>query len=112
MSKSSSNSDLPSLFPRGESGDPDLEDRMIAVFSECYRLWCERHRKYGRLNIGKFGEQGCLVRASDKLERLINLFFDDLTMDTPDETIEDSWMDLLNYAAMALLCRRGQWPTS
>ena len=95
-------------FPYGASGDPILEDKMIAVLAECYQLWCERHRKYGRLNISKFGEYGCLVRASDKLERLIN----SRHVDFQDESIEDSWKDLLNYAAMALLCRWGQWPVS
>jgi len=115
VSKSSRNLDSPEKheeglvrFPYGASGDPELEDKMLSAFSECYQLWCERHRKYGRLNISKFGEYGCLVRASDKLERLIN----SRHVDCADESVEDSWKDLLNYAAMALLCRRGQWPTS
>jgi len=112
VSKSPNNLDLPEshkvLFLYGSSGDPELEELMILVLRECYQLWCERHRKYGRLNISKFGEYGCLVRASDKLERLIN----SRHVNCADETVEDSWKDLLNYAAMALLCRRGQWPTS
>ena len=110
MSKSSRNLDSPEFhmvrFPYGASGDTELEHKMILVFVKCFELWCERHRKYGRLNISKFGEYGCLVRASDKLERLIN----SRHVDCADESVEDSWKDLLNYAAMALLCRRGQWP--
>jgi len=96
----------------GKSGDPDLEEKMIAIFQECFDLWCERHRKYGCLNISKFGELGCLVRASDKLERLVNLLFNNRGKDAQDEPVEDSWLDMVNYAAMALLCRRGHWPTS
>jgi len=99
-------------FPYEASGDPELEHKMILVFVKCYELWCERHRKYGCLNISKFGELGCLVRVSDKLERLVNLLFNDRGKDAQDETVEDSWKDMVNYAAMALLCRRGQWPTS
>lgn len=37
------------------------------------RLFDAKQRGYGSGNISKFGEQGVLVRSSDKMERLINL---------------------------------------
>jgi len=97
-------------WPKGRSGDPELEAKLIAVFKECFLLWCGRHKKHGRNNISKFGELGCLVRASDKLEWLTTLLFHGQGGEAEDETVGDSWMDLVNYSAMALLCRRGLWP--
>jgi hypothetical protein len=97
-------------WPKGRSGDPELEAKLIAVFKECFLLWCGRHKKHGRNNISKFGEFGCLVRASDKLEWLTTLLFHGQGGEAEDETVGDSWMDLVNYSAMALLCRRGLWP--
>ena len=66
-----------------------------------------RHQKYGRQNISRFGEQGVVIRLSDKIERLINM--------TPrcygsDETVEDTYFDIINYAVIGLMIRRGQWP--
>jgi hypothetical protein len=32
--------------------------------------------------------------------------------DFNDETVEDAWMDLVNYAVMAQMCRHGDWPNA
>ena len=69
-------------------------------------LFEERQGKYGADNIAAFGELGCLVRASDKIARLKV----SMDKDFKDESAEDAWMDLANYAIIALMCRRGLWP--
>jgi hypothetical protein len=99
------------VFCDGASGDAALERIIFGVFAECFMLWKERQRKYGRGNIAAFGEIGCLVRGSDKLARLRQALIANKGAEATDESIEDSWRDLLNYAAMGLTCRRGQWPS-
>lgn len=94
----------------GKSGDLRLEKRIAHAMLECFELWKERHHKYGRGNIAEFGAQGCLVRASDKMARLRKVYFSGAT-DTPDESVEDSWKDGVNYFVMGLVCHRGGWPS-
>lgn len=79
------------------------------MFVECFALWKERHRKYGRGNIAEFGAVGCLIRSSDKKARLREHYLGNGSP-APDETVEDSWKDGVNYSAMGLLCERGLWP--
>jgi hypothetical protein len=61
---------------------------------------------YGSGNISAFGEFGVLVRMNDKIERLKHLN----KMPNPkNESIEDSYMDLSNYAIIAMMIRRNIW---
>ena len=85
----------------GTSGDVDLERAMLAAFVECFDLWKARHRKYGRGNIAEFGAVGCLIRSSDKKARLREHYLGS-GKDAGDESVEDSWKDAVNYAAMGL----------
>ena len=96
----------------GVSGDPELERQMLARFGRAFALWCERHRKYGRGNIGEFGAVGCLIRAADKKARLREHYLGKVAKQFTfqDETVADSWIDMLNYAAMGLICHEGDWP--
>lgn len=65
-----------------------------------------KQRDYGSRNISSFGEFGVLVRMTDKMERLKNLW----KMEKPkNESVEDSYLDLSNYALIAILVRRGIW---
>jgi hypothetical protein len=76
-----------------------LEDMML-----------KKHADYGPMNIaGAPGGpmNGLRVRMYDKLARLNNLVD---TGDTPNyESIEDTLIDLANYAIIGLLVQRGQW---
>ena len=94
----------------GGSGDANLEGVVADTFKEIFSLWKERQAKYGPSNIAAFGEVGCLVRGHDKMARLRRALMDNLGAVMPDESVEDSWKDLTNYAVMGLVCRRGQWP--
>ena len=94
----------------GESGDVNLEGIIADVFKEVFLLWKERQVKYGSGNIAAFGEVGCLIRGYDKMARLRRAIIDEKGGDMPDESVEDAWKDLTNYAVMGLVCRRDQWP--
>ena len=69
----------------------------------------KKHKDYGPMNIaGAPGGamNGLRVRMYDKLARLVHLG----DSDTPNyESIEDTLIDLANYAIIGLLVQRGQW---
>lgn len=81
---------------------------LVEVLLEYAVLFDAKQRDYGPNNIGEFGEFGVLVRANDKMERLKRLLRPGAPAPS-NESIEDSWMDLLGYAAIALMVRRGRW---
>ena len=94
----------------GLSGDLVLECVMAQAIGEIFLLWKQRQKKYGSSNIAAFGETGCLVRGYDKMARLRQALINKKGLDADDESIEDSWKDLVNYSIMGLVCRRGLWP--
>lgn len=82
--------------------------KFIGVALICIRVFDYKQGKYGPGNIAKFGEMGVMVRVSDKLERIINLY---KTGQEPlDETRDDSWGDFAVYSIITLMCRWGFWP--
>jgi len=80
------------------------------IMQELYAILITKHKDYGPMNIaGAPGGamNGLRVRMYDKLARLNNLVD---TGDTPNyESIEDTLVDLANYAIIGLLVQRGQW---
>ena len=85
------------------------EDLFI-IGNELQTIMLKKHADYGPMNIsGAPGGamNGLRVRMYDKLARLNNLID---TGDTPNyESIQDSFIDLANYAIIGLLVQRGQW---
>jgi hypothetical protein len=80
------------------------------ILGELSTIMHKKHADYGPMNIsGAPGGamNGLRVRMYDKLARLNNLVD---TGDTPNyESIEDTLIDLANYAIIGLLVQRGQW---
>ena len=72
-----------------------LEHHLIC--DEIAKLLDAKRNDYGTDNIKKFGSLGCLIRASDKVERLITL------RDKPANHKEDTWLDLAGYAVLGLI---------
>lgn len=87
--------------------NPSDVDKIIA---ELKTILLNKHKDYGPLNIAHApggAMNGLRVRMYDKLARLNNLVS---TGDTPKyETLEDTLIDLANYAIIGLLVQRGQW---
>lgn len=108
--KEEKGSPIVTLSIDGTSGDSDLEWTVATVMKEYFELWKRKQRSYGPHNIGAFGSQGCLIRANDKIQRLRRHYFLNKDVALSDETIADTWLDLLGYALMGLVCERGQWP--
>ena len=80
---------------------------LVEVLLEYAELFDKKHHDYGSGNISKFGEFGALVRASDKVERLTNLWGREGAV--VEESLDQTWQDLLGYGAIGLLVRRGLW---
>lgn len=97
-------------FPWPPGSEPiTFEEHFGALFADCLDVMVERQRKYGPHNIPKFGTFGTLVRMGDKYERLVNLHqHADATSDV-NETIEDTLIDLANYATIMRAQLRGIW---
>jgi hypothetical protein len=83
----------------------------IAVYNEAWELLVKKQLDYGPKNIANApggALNGLLVRMHDKIARLNHLIYE--VKDTPqNESIEDSFVDLLNYSAIALMVLRGKW---
>lgn len=80
-----------------------------AITYELLEILYKKHEDYGPMNIaGAPGGpmNGLRVRMYDKLARLAHLG----DSDTPNyESVEDTLIDLANYAIIGLLVQRGQW---
>jgi len=93
----------------GESGAPELERALAVAFFDAFKVFQDRQKKYGPNNIAKRREAGVLVRIDDKLARLARVYLEG-GKDTPDESVEDSWLDGINYFAIGLMLHRRAWP--
>ena len=98
------------LCPNGASGNETLECHILTVLAEAYQLWQQRQKKYGVTNIARTGAVGCYVRLEDKVSRLHNYYVLNNKEAFGDESIEDTWLDAINYPVMGLLDHRGLWP--
>lgn len=80
------------------------------IIYELREILLKKQNDYGPYNIARAPGgpmNGLLVRMFDKMARLENLRNKG---DTPNyESIEDTLIDLANYAIIGLLVQRGQW---
>ena len=88
-----------------------FKDESMAIYDEAWNLLVQKQLDYGPNNIANAPGgplNGLLVRMHDKMARLNHLIYE--VKDTPkNESIEDSFIDLLNYSAIALMVLRGRW---
>ena len=84
-----------------------LQEALLNLYLRKYTIMAERHRKYGPGNIAASGVAGLIVRIRDKLARI-----EHTKEHYVDENYFDSWIDLSNYADIAVLYEQGSWPKS
>jgi hypothetical protein len=80
------------------------------IYKEAYELWWRKHCSYGADNISTFGAKGCFVRMWDKMQRLNRLLRLKELNTLQDEATSDTFLDLINYAAISILVIDGKWP--
>jgi hypothetical protein len=80
------------------------------ILNELRSIMMKKQEDYGPLNIALApggAMNGLRVRMYDKLARLNNLADKDATPNF--ESVQDTLIDLANYAIIGLLVQRGQW---
>lgn len=84
---------------------------MWSVLDSAGNLLISKHHDYGPLNIARSPGgpiNGLRVRMWDKIARINNLVDGDKKPN--NESLRDSFIDLLNYSAIALMVLDGNWP--
>lgn len=108
---------LASARPARETNLPPMNEDIFAsdmwdIFDAAGELLLKKHESYGPGNIGNAPggpENGLRVRMHDKMARM-NHILDNPNVDTNDESLTDTLMDLLNYCAIFIMVRNGKWP--
>lgn len=88
----------------------DFLKSVSKVYDDAEALLIKKHKDYGPKNISMSpggALNGLRVRMHDKLARLNNLYDSGVTPE--NESLEDTLIDLLNYAAIGLLVLKGEW---
>jgi hypothetical protein len=102
--------DVPMLIDT--AAEPDAFTLAVSdVYLEAQALLLKKHQDYGPKNISASPGgplNGLRVRMWDKMARLNHLL--DSGAEPANESLRDSFVDLLNYCAIALLVQDGKWP--
>lgn len=97
------------MCPAGRSGLPLTFEAMLDdLHADCRRIMLQRQRKYGRHNIPRYGTTGTVVRMGDKFARL-EYMLQEGAAPAADESIEDTLIDISNYANIMRAQLRGWW---
>jgi hypothetical protein len=105
---------LPDLFVEGS-----FEAEFQKIYSEAFSLLVQKQRRYGNSNIEQLGLHGVISRISfDKVSRALKfmngkvvsgkVILDDMDHST-EESLEDTLLDIANYALIAIALQRGAW---
>lgn len=81
------------------------------VFNDAEDVLLKKHQDYGPTNISMSPGgplNGLRVRMHDKLARINNLIDSGATPE--NESLRDSFLDLMNYSAIAQVVLDGNWP--
>ena len=100
------------LEPWAVDAEENFTQVVLALFDDAADLLLSKHHDYGPHNVGRSpggALNGLRVRLWDKLARLNNLV--DTGADPKHEALEDTLIDMANYALIGVLVCRGQWPT-
>lgn len=90
--------------------DTELVQACVPVVLENLVLMNKKQHDYGPHNLTKFGTFGVVVRANDKLERLITLTKPGAVARVNDEGVADTLRDLSNYGMIGYVIEKKLWP--
>ena len=75
--------------------------QMEKVQNEGLELFKKKNKDYGDA-FANYGPIGVMVRMGDKMQRLVSISKNGINL-VSDESIRDTFIDLHNYAAMAIM---------
>jgi len=87
-------------------------DTVRELLDEAGNLLLRKQMDYGPTNISKAPGgpiNGLRVRMHDKIARINNLI--DKGVEPQNESLRDSFIDLLNYSAIAIMVLENKWPS-
>ena len=90
---------------------PEFVRAVERIMSEAEQILISKQEDYGPRNISQspFGPLfGLLVRLYDKQARAVNLV--STGAEANHESLEDTFLDMLNYRVISLMVLRGDWP--
>ena len=112
------------IIKKIESKYPLCTNELLDNFDRAYQLWCKKQDDYGDGNI-KLGldisslsnkslsQLGVVIRMNDKIQRLLKIhkksIFKNEGISVGNESIEDTCIDLMNYANMLLVLSKDKW---
>ena len=76
-------------------------EQLKTIQNEALELFTKKNADYGDA-FAKYGVIGVLMRIQDKLQRAVSITKNGVNL-VKDEGIQDTLLDLHNYAAMALM---------
>lgn len=91
--------------------DSQFQEDVQQKFQQAKAVLLQKHKDYGPKNISQSPGgplNGLRVRMWDKMARINNLVDSGATPE--NESLKDSFMDLANYAIIAMLVLDGEWP--
>lgn len=98
---------------------PEMTNEFESITHDMLQLFAMKQSDYGPKNVGmgfsvvETDEQvrrallGLSVRINDKVQRLLNLTMNN--KDPKNESLEDTFIDIANYAVMSLIVQRKLW---
>ena len=84
-------------------------EQMTAIQKDALELFKMKNADYGDA-FAKYGTIGVLMRIEDKIQRCLSITKTGVNL-VKDESLQDTLLDLHNYAAMALMLYRDREPT-
>lgn len=95
---------------KNQSEMDTFQEALEELYRESYALLMKKHLDYGPKNISQSPGgplNGLRVRMWDKLARINNLV--DTGATPQNESLQDSFMDMANYAIIGLMVLNGDW---
>ena len=95
-----------------QSISQEFIDTVRELLDEAGNLLLRKQMDYGPTNISKAPGgpiNGLRVRMHDKIARINNLI--DKGVEPQNESLRDSFIDLLNYSAIAIMVLENKWPS-
>jgi hypothetical protein len=100
---------------RTPESDTSFDLDVLKVYNEARELLLSKHKDYGPKNIANApggALNGLRVRMHDKTARINHLIDNSKYKNPEHESLRDSFIDLMNYAAIALLVIDKKWPNA
>lgn len=99
------------VFTVDDDTEEDNQDKHMQVCERLNSIYVSKNKDYGNSFGRQYKRHGILssvIRLDDKMNRLNEITKPDVIIEVEDETIEDTLLDLANYAIMTIMELEGR----